>query len=61
MISYQSLTFSLLCIFLLSFAVFAADAGDDISYTLQDIYAGADFFSNFNFFTDVDPTHGFVK
>ncbi|THW19959.1 hypothetical protein D6D25_06944 [Aureobasidium pullulans] len=31
------------------------------NYTLQDTYAGANFYDGFNFFTDPDPTHGFVE
>lgn len=33
------------------------------SYTLQDTYGGGvtDFYDNFNFITDADPTHGFVQ
>lgn len=31
------------------------------SYLLQDSYAGATFFDDFTFFTDADPTHGFVS
>lgn len=31
------------------------------SYTLQDTYAGNSFYDHFNFFTDADPTHGFVE
>ncbi|KAG9663609.1 glycoside hydrolase family 16 protein, partial [Aureobasidium melanogenum] len=31
------------------------------SYSLQDTYAGSNFYEGFNFFTDSDPTHGFVQ
>ncbi|KAH0400191.1 glycoside hydrolase family 16 protein, partial [Aureobasidium melanogenum] len=31
------------------------------SYSLQDTYAGSNFYDGFNFFTDSDPTHGFVQ
>ncbi|KAI4853114.1 hypothetical protein E4T44_01044 [Aureobasidium sp. EXF-8845] len=31
------------------------------NYTLQDTYAGSNFYDGFNFFTDPDPTHGFVE
>lgn len=31
------------------------------SYTLQDTYAGDSFYDNFNFFTEADPTNGFVQ
>ncbi|KAI4724864.1 hypothetical protein E4T49_07406 [Aureobasidium sp. EXF-10728] len=31
------------------------------SYSLQDTYAGSNFYDGFNFFTDPDPTHGFVQ
>ncbi|KEQ65017.1 uncharacterized protein M437DRAFT_13083, partial [Aureobasidium melanogenum CBS 110374] len=30
-------------------------------YSLQDTYAGSNFYDGFNFFTDPDPTHGFVQ
>ncbi|KAG9867027.1 glycoside hydrolase family 16 protein, partial [Aureobasidium melanogenum] len=30
-------------------------------YSLQDTYAGSNFYEGFNFFTDSDPTHGFVQ
>lgn len=30
------------------------------AYTLQDDYSGTNFFSMFDFFTDADPTHGYV-
>lgn len=32
-----------------------------LAYTLQDTYAGQDFFDNFNYFTGYDPTFGFVR
>ncbi|KAH0372864.1 glycoside hydrolase family 16 protein, partial [Aureobasidium melanogenum] len=31
------------------------------NYSLQDTYAGSNFYDGFNFFTDPDPTHGFVQ
>lgn len=31
-----------------------------ITYKLQDTYSGPSFFSNFDYFTGYDPTHGFV-
>lgn len=31
------------------------------AYTLEDDYMAKDFYSEFNFFTGPDPTHGFVK
>ncbi|KAI9847413.1 MAG: hypothetical protein M1837_002602 [Sclerophora amabilis] len=31
------------------------------AYTLQDDYSPSDFFSQFTFFTEPDPTHGFVE
>jgi hypothetical protein len=30
-------------------------------YAQSDIYQGDKFFDNFNFFTDVDPTGGYVE
>jgi hypothetical protein len=32
-----------------------------IPYSLIDTYEGPSFFDQFNYFSDVDPTHGFVK
>lgn len=29
-------------------------------YQLEEVYSGSNFFDAFNFFTDADPTHGFV-
>lgn len=31
------------------------------AYTNPDIYLPSNFFSKFNFFTDADPTHGYVE
>ncbi|KAF2713810.1 glycoside hydrolase family 16 protein [Pleomassaria siparia CBS 279.74] len=31
-----------------------------LNYSLQDTYSGDNFFSQFNYFTGYDPTHGFV-
>lgn len=43
-----------------SFIRFAS--GQTYTYTLEDTYGGGvtDFYSNFNFITESDPTHGFV-
>lgn len=35
--------------------------GSLASYSLVDNFEGSTFFSNFDFFTGEDPTHGFVK
>ncbi|KAF2634919.1 hypothetical protein P280DRAFT_554148 [Massarina eburnea CBS 473.64] len=44
---------------LVSAAAFASTAL--AGYVLQDDYLSKDFYSNFDFFTATDPTHGFVK
>ncbi|KAI0126827.1 putative endo-1,3(4)-beta-glucanase [Xylariales sp. AK1849] len=38
----------------------AATTTTTASYSLQTTYSGSSFFSGFDFFTDPDPTHGFV-
>ncbi|KAI9679101.1 MAG: hypothetical protein M1829_001771 [Trizodia sp. TS-e1964] len=38
----------------------AAPSSQSVSYTLKDDYS-TNFFDKFDFFTDTDPTHGFVK
>ncbi|EXJ65059.1 hypothetical protein A1O7_01399 [Cladophialophora yegresii CBS 114405] len=38
----------------------SAAATSDTYYALDTDYSGRDFFDGFNFFTDADPTHGFV-
>lgn len=45
---------------LLPSIAFAATSTTSSTYTLQTNYAGSSFFNGFNFFTDADPTHGFV-
>ncbi|KAJ5173631.1 Concanavalin A-like lectin/glucanase subgroup [Penicillium coprophilum] len=32
-----------------------------LNYTLKDNYSGSSFFDNFEYFTEADPTHGFVQ
>jgi beta-glucanase (GH16 family) len=39
----------------------AASATPSAIYTLETSYSGNNFFNNFDFFTDADPTHGFVQ
>lgn len=31
-----------------------------LTYRLEDVYSGPDFFDDFNFFNEPDPTHGFL-
>lgn len=42
-------------------AVLPCAFADTYSYTLEATYSGSTFYDNFNFFTDSDPTHGFVQ
>lgn len=41
-------------------SLLAATPLSEAAYQLSRNYAGTTFFNNFNFFTDLDPTHGFV-
>lgn len=41
-------------------ALLALMSGVKAAYTLKDDYSGTNFFSMFDFFTDADPTHGYV-
>jgi len=57
----MSISLSLLCLLLFFDPLFAAYS--PATYQLvKDFQAGtSSFFSNFNFFTGSDPTHGFVQ
>jgi hypothetical protein len=45
---------------LVSLLPLTASAATSYSYSLQDTYAGSNFYDGFNFVTFPDPTHGFV-
>jgi hypothetical protein len=58
--SSQSLVLKL-GVLALSFFTQQSSAQLSSQYVLSETYAGANFFDGFNFFTDPDPTVGFVE
>lgn len=51
----------MLCSSLLPIALLGLARSGAAYYTLVDDYSAADFFPGFDFFTEEDPTHGFVR
>lgn len=58
---FATTTVNMLCSSLLPVVLLGLARSGAAHYTLVDDFSGINFFPNFDFFTDEDPTHGFVK